>query len=74
MKRFEPLNIHASIKAEVKGSIPKAFAELKKLVETQINADVAKALPQEDKPQEKPKVINKYKGLAKEVIKNKTPF
>ena len=59
---YTPLNFHASIKAEVSGDIPTAFAELKKLVEAQINADIETAV--NPPVVRKPRQVNKYKGLS----------
>lgn len=44
VKQYEPMNFHASIKAEVspKEDLNKAYAELKKIVESQIGYEMAK--------------------------------
>jgi len=52
---------HASVKAEVKGDIPTAFAELKKIVETQINSDIDKVV--NPPVVKKPRQVNKFKGM-----------
>ncbi|HPY53595.1 MAG: hypothetical protein BWY47_00419 [Bacteroidetes bacterium ADurb.Bin302] len=43
IKQYEPMNFHASIKAEVKGGedLNKAYAELKKIVQEQIAKEMA---------------------------------
>ena len=58
---YTPLNFHASVKAEVKGDIPTAFAELKKIVETQINSDIDKVV--NPPVVKKPRQVNKFKGM-----------
>lgn len=52
VKNFEPVNFHASIKAEVKEKedLNKAFDELRKIVQIQVKKDVIMAESRKDAP------------------------